>query len=154
MKIIWLTGQPGAGKTEIAKEIIKNHPHWVNVDGDDIREIFNNKDYSMSGRVNNIKLAQSITEFLYRKGNNVVVSLVSPYREIREEFKNKIGKDLIEVYLHTSEDRGKNEFYVKNYEKPNDNYIDFDTTDKTAEESVKLLNSIIYFREHENIDNW
>ena len=146
MKIIWLTGQPGSGKTEIAKEFIKNNPQWVNVDGDDIREIFNNKDYSMVGRINNIKLAQSITEFLYKKGFNVIVSLVSPYREIREEFKVKIGNDLIEIYLHTSEDRGKNHLHVINYEQPNDNYIDFDTTNKTVDESVKILKSMIEFR--------
>lgn len=154
MKIIWLTGQPGSGKTAIAKEIIKDKPEWFHIDGDDIRDIFDNKDYSMDGRLKNIKLAQSISEYLYNKGKCVVVSLVSPYREIREDFKKKIGDDLIEIYLHTSEDRGKNNFYVKNYEKPNDNYIDFDTTDKTVEESVKLLNSMIFFREYESIDNW
>lgn len=144
MKIFWLTGQPGAGKTTIAREIISKHQDWVIVDGDDIREIFDNKDYSKEGRYQNIKLAQQISEFLINKGTYVVVSLVSPYRELREEFKKKIGEDLVEIYLHTTEDRGKNEFHVENYEEPLENFIDLDTTNKTVEESVEYLNTIIY----------
>lgn len=144
MKIFWLTGQPGAGKTTIAREIIKHHEDWIIVDGDDIREIFDNKDYSKEGRYKNIKLAQQISEFLLNKGIYVVVSLVSPYRELREEFKEKIGEDLIEIYVHTTEDRGKNNFHVENYEEPLENYIDLDTTSKTVEQSVEDLNNIIY----------
>lgn len=144
MKIFWLTGQPGAGKTEIAKAILRKHNDWFNVDGDDIREIFDNKDYSKEGRYQNIKLAQSIAKFLYLKEKYVVVSLVSPYRELREEFKKEIGEDLIEIYVHTTEDRGKNKFHVENYEEPLEDYIDLDTTNKTAEQSLEDLNNIIY----------
>jgi adenylylsulfate kinase len=58
--IYWFTGQPGAGKTSIANSLIEKLPkNTFHVDGDDLREIFNNKDYSETGRRKNIELAQS-----------------------------------------------------------------------------------------------
>jgi adenylylsulfate kinase-like enzyme len=48
--IINLTGQAGAGKTSIAKELIKILPNSINIDGDELREIIYNKDYSENGR--------------------------------------------------------------------------------------------------------
>lgn len=143
MKIIWLTGQPGSGKTTIALQFLKYYQDWFHIDGDDIRELFNNKDYSEQGRRKNIELAQQLAQYLYSKEKNVIVSLVSPYRDQREYFKQKIGKDLIEIYLHTTEDRGKNMFKI-NYEPPIENYIYLDTTNKTPEESFEILNSKIY----------
>ena len=139
MKIIWLTGQSGSGKTTISQYILKNHQDWFHIDGDDIRELFNNKDYSEQGRRRNIELAQQLAQYLYSKQKNVIVSLISPYRDQRDFFKQKIGEDLIEVYLHTTEDRGKNMYQVNDYGPPIENYIDIDTTNKTPEESVEIL---------------
>ena len=89
--IYWFTGQPGAGKTTLAKQL-KDYLHPSNivlVDGDDIRDIFQNKDYSENGRRKNIEKAQDISLFLDSKGFDVIVSLVSPYKDQRDEFKNK-----------------------------------------------------------------
>ena len=138
MKIIWLTGQSGSGKTAISLQFLKEHQDWFHIDGDDIRELFNNKDYSEQGRRKNVELAQQLAQYLYSKGQNVIVSLIAPYRDQREYFKEKIGKDLIEIYLHTTEDRGKNMFQT-NYETPIQNYIELDTTNKTPEESFEIL---------------
>ena len=138
MKIIWLTGQSGSGKTTISLQFLKEHQDWFHIDGDDIRELFNNKDYSEQGRRKNIELAQKLAQYLYSKQKNVIVSLVSPYRDQREYFKEKIGENLIEIYLHTTEDRGKN-MYQTNYETPIQNYIELDTTDKNAEESYEII---------------
>lgn len=128
--IIWLTGQPGSGKTTIAKEIIISGPpcQWFHVDGDDIRELFDNKDYSEQGRRKNIELAQQLAQYLSSKGKKVVVSLVSPYRDQREKFKEKMGEQLVEVYVHTMEKRGREDFFVKDYEPPLENFINCDTT--------------------------
>jgi len=81
--IYWFTGQPGAGKTVLSKALkeyleTNYYKKVIHIDGDDIREIFDNKDYSKEGRYKNITLAQQITKFLYLKGFDVVVSLVSP----------------------------------------------------------------------------
>ena len=58
--IYWFTGQPGAGKTTLAKALkenleMQNLKEVVHIDGDDIRAIFNNKDYSRAGREKNIR---------------------------------------------------------------------------------------------------
>ena len=138
--IYWFTGQPGAGKTSIAEVLITKLPKdTFHVDGDDLREIFNNKDYSEIGRRKNIELAQHITHFLHNKGTNVVVSLVSPYRDQREEFKQKIGDDIIEIYVHTENLRGREDFHVKNYEEPLENFLDMDTSDVIIETCVNKI---------------
>jgi len=56
-KIIWLTGQPGAGKTVLATELKQHLDNVFHIDGDDLRAIFDNKDYSEVGRRKNIELA-------------------------------------------------------------------------------------------------
>lgn len=128
--IYWFTGQPGAGKTSIARSLMEKLPqNTFHVDGDDLREIFNNKDYSEAGRRKNIELAQHITHYLHNKGNNVVVSLVSPYRDQREDFKNRLDGTILEVYVHTEHIRGREDFHVKNYEEPLENFLDMDTSD-------------------------
>ena len=137
--IIWLTGQPGSGKTTICKRIVWDKPGVFHIDGDDLRDLFDNKDYSESGRRKNIELAQQIAHYLHKKGNDVVVSLVSPYKDQREKFKEKIGNNLVEVYVHTSETRGREDFFVKEYGQPTENYLDIDTTNESVEESTKKV---------------
>ena len=134
--IIWFTGQPGSGKTTICKRIIWDKPGVFHIDGDDLRDLFDNKDYSEQGRRKNIELAQQIAEFLHKKGKDVVVSLVSPYKDQREKFKEKMGQNLFEIYIHTTELRGREDFFVKEYEPPTENFLSIDTTDEFVEESV------------------
>lgn len=138
--IYWLTGQPGAGKTTLGNWLIAAlKGDAVLVDGDDIREIFENKDYSEQGRRKNIELAQNIAHFLNKKGKNAVVCLVSPYRDQREFFKTKMGKDLVELYIHTTEVRGRETFHVKGYEEPLENFIDVDTTNKKVYDTLQEI---------------
>ena len=138
--IIWLTGQPGSGKTTICKRILWDKPGVFHIDGDDLRDLFDNKDYSEQGRRKNIELAQQIAEFLHNKGKDVVVSLVSPYKDQREKFKKKIGENLKEIFIHTTEKRGREDFFVKEYEPPTENFLSVDTTEDFVEESVyKIL---------------
>ena len=139
--IIWLTGQPGSGKTTISKRILWEKPGVFHIDGDDLRDLFENKDYSETGRRKNIELAQQIAEYLHKKGKDVVVSLVSPYKDQRDKFKQKIGNNLVEVYIHTTEIRGRENFFVKEYEPPTENYLSIDTTEESVEDSfIKVLN--------------
>lgn len=143
--IIWLTGQPGAGKTTIAKEIlrIENSSDWFHIDGDDIRELFDNKDYSEQGRRKNIELAQQIAFYLHKKGKNIVVSLVSPYKDQRDDFKLKVGDHIIEAYIHTNEIRGRENFFVKNYEPPTEWFVSVCTDKDTVENCAKYILSYL-----------
>jgi adenylylsulfate kinase len=109
------------------------------IDGDDLRDLFDNKDYSEVGRRKNIELAQQISEYLHNKGRHLFVSLVSPYKDQRDKFKSKMGNNLIEVYVHTTEIRGRESFFVKDYEPPTENYIDIDTTNVSINDSANII---------------
>lgn len=138
--IIWLTGQPGSGKTTICEEILRLRDNRVfHIDGDDLRDLFENKDYSETGRRKNIELAQQIAQYLHNQGKDVLVSLVSPYKDQRDRFKEKMGDNLVEVFLHTTEIRGREDFFVKEYEKPTERYLSINTTNETVEESTKKV---------------
>jgi adenylylsulfate kinase len=138
--IYWFTGQPGSGKTTICKEILELKDYRIfHVDGDDLRDLFDNKDYSESGRRKNIELAQQISQYLHNQGKDVLVSLVSPYKDQRDKFKEKMGDNLIEIYIHTTEVRGREDYFVKDYMEPTENFIDIDTTNITVENTTKLI---------------
>ena len=138
--VLWFTGQPGSGKTTLTNRFIEDKligfmkiqpVRIVHIDGDDLRDIVDNKDYSEQGRRENINLAMNITRFMDNKGFIVIVSLVSPYRDQREEL--KMERNIAEFYLHTTEIRGKEDYFVDDYEPPLHNFTDMDT-DKTIEE--------------------
>jgi adenylylsulfate kinase len=137
--IIWLTGQPGSGKTTICKRILWDKPGVFHIDGDDLRDLFENKGYSETGRRKNIELAQQIAQYLHKKGSDVVVSLVSPYKDQRDKFKQKMGDNLVEVYIHTTDVRGREDFFVKEYDAPTEKYLSIDTTNESVEESTKKV---------------
>ena len=142
---IWLTGQPGSGKTTLANLLINHlnsqntNDRFYNIDGDDLRDLFQNKDYSKKGRLANIRLGMSIAAYLINKNQFPVISLVSPYRDLREEFKAKFA--VLEVYLQTTELRGRENYFVSEYEKPLNNFIEIDTTHQSEKESLnEILN--------------
>ena len=144
--IYWFTGQPGAGKTTLAKELAKylqsNQKGIHHIDGDDLRDIFKNKDYSEAGRRKNIELAQNIAKFLSIKNNDVIVSLVSPFKDQRDDFKKDMV-NVVEIYVHTTEERGREGFHVSDYQQPTDKFINIDTTGKRVDESFIELIKII-----------
>ena len=77
----------------------------------DLRGIMNNKNYTKEGRFKNIILAQNIALFGQNKGFLVIVSLVAPYIELREELKSKT--QVCEIYFHTSEQREEKIFFQR-----------------------------------------
>lgn len=103
-KIFWLTGLPCSGKTTIAKELARNI-HAEILDGDDIRKIIKNVDFSHEGRKNHM-LSVAEFAFILSKYNNVVVSLVSPIKDVREEIKKRYP-NLTEIYIYADIDTCK-----------------------------------------------
>jgi len=145
--IYWMTGQPGAGKTTLAKMLIDfigefNDPcsrKVYHIDGDNLRALTLNQDYSRDGRIRNIEGAQKIAHYLHNEGCDVIVSVVSPYRWQRDEFKKALKGSLIEIYVHTSGERERDHFKVDDYEAPVENFIDIDTTEDSPEESLRKI---------------
>jgi adenylylsulfate kinase len=139
--IIILTGQPNSGKTTLAYELKKRLPCAGILDGDEIRTILNNKDYSVDGRKRNITTSFLFAKILSKNNITTILALVSPFRELRESLKNDSNLNVKEVYLHSRRIReGK---MVDYYEPPLNNYLDIDTDKYTIEQSVtKILDYI------------
>jgi adenylylsulfate kinase len=141
--IYWFTGQPGSGKTVLANLLKEKYlPHAYRIDGDEMRELFSNKDYSMKGRISNIDAAQKIAHYLHNQGKDVIVSLVSPYLDQREEFKDLMEWQLQEIFVHynlAEVRRGREEYHVMDFQKPIFDYLDIDTTLDTQEESIDKI---------------
>jgi adenylylsulfate kinase-like enzyme len=137
--IYWFTGQPAHGKTVLANMLKEKLPNAFRIDGDEMRELFTNKDYTINGRVINVGTAQRIAHYLHNQGHDVIVSLVAPYVDQREDFKTLLGSSLQEIYVHTSEPRERDHFKAIAYIAPTDNFIDIDTTEDTPEQSFFKL---------------
>ena len=77
--IIWITGISGSGKTTIAENLINKCKgtlkNIVNVDGDVIRELFENDlNFDVKSRITQIKRIQQLCLFLEKQRLIVVVS--------------------------------------------------------------------------------
>jgi adenylylsulfate kinase-like enzyme len=151
-KLYWFTGQAGAGKTELANalknQLIKqqslvsrNFPiiKFVIIDGDDIRGLYNNTDYSIEGRKENVHFVQKLCTFLIKNDIVPIVCMVSPFAHQRKDFIEQ--NDGIEIYVYCNEIRGRENYHVDYYEKPLkiENSFQIDTTNKTVIESFNKL---------------
>jgi adenylylsulfate kinase len=101
---VWFTGLSGAGKTTITQaltEELKAHNYAIEVlDGDVVRENLTlGLGFSKADRDENIRRIGFVARLLTRHGVIVLVSAISPYREIRDEVRGKIG-DFIEVFVN------------------------------------------------------
>lgn len=139
--IYWFTGQPGAGKTTLALGICKyfeeNQQKYIHIDGDNLRKILCNFNYDEAGRKKNINDVITIARFLDSKNLNTIISVVAPYRLLREDLK-KTNK-VVEFFVHTKEKRGRENYFVKDYEPPLENFIDINTTNISIEKTLKKI---------------
>ena len=81
--------------------------------------------------------------YLHKSGFTVIVSLVAPYRDLREEFKKEFSSLITEIYVHCKDERGREEYHVKNYEPPLNNFLNLDTTNETPKQSLKKILNLL-----------
>ena len=100
--VLWMTGLPCSGKTTIARKLRELSPKLVLLDGDELRAQSSSNDFSREGiNENNRKTANLAKDFSVDKP--VCVSLISPFKENREDARKIIGtKRFIEVYIKCS----------------------------------------------------
>lgn len=147
--IFLFTGQPGSGKTTLAKKLQMwlqtDKKNWrksvFHIDGDELRELFPNTDYSKQGREKNIQKAFDIAKYLDNAENDVVISLVSPYKELRDKFKSECK--VKEIYCHTKKIRGREDKFALDYEPPTEFFINLDTSENPDDTFKKLIKMII-----------
>jgi len=134
--IILLYGQPASGKTTIADALVPFFPHnTVRIDGDVWRDVTQNKDYSKEGRVRNLKGAFDMAIYLERCGFISLMSFVTPYDELRQYLCDK-SNEFVEIYLSYSGDRGRTDYFAKDFEEPKTDCLRIDTSVKGVDECV------------------
>ncbi len=119
---LWFTGLSGAGKTTISLEvakILRERGLKVEVlDGDIVRQnLTKGLGFSRADRDENIRRIGFVANLLTRNGVVVLVSAISPYRDIRDEVRQKIGSSFIEIFvnapLSTCEERDVKGLYKR-----------------------------------------
>ena len=161
-----LYGQPASGKTTLGNLLAEKLKTPFIIDGDEFRGMFANKNYGRRGRDENIKNANAVATYLNKKcqrdewsavyykkdgGNSiegrpvsketdVVMCLVNPYEDLRQELKNNNQGKVIEVFLQSDRDLRK-EYHVEDFEIGDPKYALH--TNASVEESWESLKEIL-----------
>lgn len=101
---LWFTGLSGAGKTTIAEIVekeLRDRMGKVEVlDGDIVRtNLSKGLGFSREDRDTNILRIGFVANLLTRNGVGVLVSAISPYKEVRDQVRRDIGDDFVEVFV-------------------------------------------------------
>jgi adenylylsulfate kinase len=106
---VWFTGLPSAGKTTIARALEKrllDEGRQVEILDGDVVRTYLTKDlgYSRADRDENIRRIGFVAHLLSRNGVIALCSVVSPYREVREEMRALHDGRFFEVHVSTPVD--------------------------------------------------
>ena len=158
---IWLTGPSGAGKTTLAVRLarkLRKLGYRVEVlDGDTVRKtLYPDLGFSKEAREMHNRVVIHMARLLSRNGVVTVVSLISPYKSVREYARREIG-DFIEVYVYAPLEvriqRDPKGLYARAlrgeikgltgydgvYEEPENPEVKVDSSKMTPEEEVEVV---------------
>jgi len=101
---VWLTGLPSAGKTTLAgaleKRLLADGYRVEVLDGDVMRtRLTRGLGFTRDDRDENIRRIGYVAHLLARNGVVVVVPVISPYREVRDEIRELHGGRFFEVHV-------------------------------------------------------
>jgi adenylylsulfate kinase len=164
-KVIWLTGLSGAGKTTIAHALIEKLKEKkispILLDGDAVRALVQQMGFDAESRKKHNLQIGKWAAFLEAQGHWVVVSMISPYNDIRQEVR-AMCQNFVEVYVSTPlnvcqqrDPKGLYDKAIKGeiqeftgisapYFPPQNAEIELDASKMTVEECVNLLIERIY----------
>src|SRR5438093_13787349 len=107
--VIWLTGLSGAGKTtielQLATKLMQQEFKVELLDGDAIRnELSADLGFSRQDRREQIRRVVYLCKLLSKNGITCIVSVISPYRDLRNLAREEIRKvsPFIEVFVKCS----------------------------------------------------
>ena len=146
--IYLFTGRPDSGKAALGKRLqffIKTDKrNWrksVFHISDEMERLFPVQNSTKEERIFAIQRAYDIAKYLDSCGNDVVITLVSPYIQLREQLKSECNVQ--EIYCHSKKIMSKESIMQLDYEPPTSFYLDLDTSDSidnTFNKLIKILN--------------
>jgi len=103
--VVLLTGLSGSGKTTVAKALSEHlqgrgKPSLV-LDGDTLRDIFSNDDFSRESRVSHGKRLFKLARLIQSHHIMPIISIICPYREVRDFGRQMLGDAFKEIYVDT-----------------------------------------------------
>ncbi|WP_138419829.1 adenylyl-sulfate kinase [Aquibacillus sediminis] len=159
---LWFTGLSGSGKSTLANEVEKKlvamGNHTMLLDGDNVRHGLNkNLGFKEEDRVENIRRIAEVAKLMNDGGLIALTSFISPYEADRNNAREIIGDEFIEVFVSTPleecENRDVKGLYKKArageipnftgisspYEQPTNPEIEIDTSQYSIEEATDIV---------------
>ena len=101
---LWFTGLSGAGKTtisEIVEHELRERERPVEVlDGDIVRtNLSKGLTFSRDDRNINVLRIGFVANLLTRNGVGVIVSAISPFKDVRDQVRRNVGEDFGEIFV-------------------------------------------------------
>ena len=166
--VAWLTGLSGSGKSTIAQFVDEGLSRagfqTIVLDGDNLRHgLCKDLGFSIADRNENVRRVSEVSRLFLEQGFIVLVALVSPIRETRDQVKHSFAEsDFIEIHCKCSlsicRERDPKGLYAKAengkipeftgvsspYEEPLSPSLILHTSDESVEDSAtRLLQMIV-----------
>ena len=165
--VFWLCGLSGSGKSTLAllleKYLFEKKIQSLVIDGDDVRSgLCQDLGFSIDDRKENVRRVSEMAKLMARNGFVVIVSLISPTKEIREYAKEIIGEeDFFEIFvkssfekckerdvkgLYAKVDKGKIDSFTgkdSTFEEPTTPWLLLDTENNSLESTMTKLSSAV-----------
>ena len=153
--VLWMTGLPCSGKTTLSRKLSDKINNLAILDGDELREWLSPKDFSRDARNEHNRRVAHLAKLLLKHNVPVLVSLISPFQENREDARKIIGDSkFIETYikcpLSVCEERDVKGMYkkarlneIKNFTGVNDDYEIPDKPDLTVNTETNSLDECV-----------
>ena len=101
-KVYWITGLSGAGKTTVGKRLFdlikEKQNNIVRLDGDILRDVFQNQDYTYEGRKALGFKYSRLCKMLADQGIDVIICTIAMYDDVRKWNRDNI-EEYVEIYL-------------------------------------------------------
>jgi len=86
-KTLWFFGLPAAGKTTLARKVVRESVAYVLLDGDEVRQTVENFDMGQNARLVHLSYMAFCCRQLNECGINVAAAFVTPLQQHRERIR-------------------------------------------------------------------